>query len=96
MAMVKAIQATFTSITSSSVTTIAGFLALCFMQLRLGGDIGIVMAKGVVLGVICTIFVLPSLLMIFDRQIEKYTHRTLIHELKKYLVLWFDMPSFCC
>lgn len=55
MAMVKAIQATFTSITSSSVTTIAGFLALCFMQLRLGGDIGIVMAKGVVLGVICTI-----------------------------------------
>lgn len=83
MAMVKAIQATFTSITSSSVTTIAGFLALCFMQLRLGGDIGIVMAKGVVLGVICTIFVLPSLLMIFDRQIEKYTHRTLIHELKK-------------
>lgn len=83
MAMVKAIQATFTSITSSSVTTIAGFLTLCFMQLRLGGDIGIVMAKGVVLGVICTIFVLPSLLMIFDRQIEKYTHRTLIHELKK-------------
>lgn len=83
MAMAKAIQATFTSITSSSVTTIAGFLTLCFMQLRLGGDIGIVMAKGVVLGVICTIFVLPSLLMIFDRQIEKYTHKTLIHELKK-------------
>ena len=82
-AMTKAIQATFTSITSSSITTIAGFLTLCFMQLKLGGDIGLVMAKGVVLGVICTIFVLPSLLMIFDRQIEKYTHRTLIHELKK-------------
>lgn len=82
-AMSKAITATFTSITSSSVTTIAGFLTLCFMQLRLGGDIGLVMAKGVVLGVICTIFVLPSLLMLFDKQIEKYTHRTLIHELKR-------------
>lgn len=86
-AMAKAITATFTSITSSSVTTIAGFITLCFMQLRLGGDIGIVMAKGVVLGVICTIFVLPSLLMIFDKPIEKYKHRTLIHELKK-------VPSF--
>lgn len=82
-AMAKAITATFTSITSSSVTTIAGFLALCFMQLKLGADIGLVMAKGVVLGVICTIFVLPSLLMIFDKQIEKYTHKTLINELHK-------------
>ncbi len=82
-AMTKAICATFSSITSSSVTTVAGFLTLCFMQLRLGSDIGLVMAKGVVLGVLCTIFVLPSLLMLFDRQIEKYTHRTLIHELKR-------------
>ncbi len=82
-AMAKAICATFSSITSSSVTTVAGFLTLCFMQLRLGSDIGLVMAKGVVLGVLCTIFVLPSLLMMFDRQIEKYTHRTLIHELKR-------------
>ena len=82
-AMAKAICATFSSITSSSVTTVAGFLTLCFMQLRLGSDIGLVMAKGVVLGVLCTIFVLPSLLMLFDRQIEKYTHRTLIHELKR-------------
>lgn len=83
-AMAKAICATFSSITSSSVTTVAGFLTLCFMQLRLGSDIGLVMAKGVVLGVLCTIFVLPSLLMLFDRQIEKYTHRTLIHELKRF------------
>lgn len=82
-AMAKAICATFSSITSSSVTTVAGFLTLCFMQLRLGSDIGLVMTKGVVLGVLCTIFVLPSLLMLFDRQIEKYTHRTLIHELKR-------------
>lgn len=82
-AMAKAIQATFTSITSSSITTVAGFLTLCFMQLHLGGDIGLVMAKGVVLGVLCTILVLPSLLMHFDTQIEKYTHKTLIRELHK-------------
>ena len=82
-AMAKAIQATFTSITSSSITTIAGFVALCVMQLTLGRDIGIVMAKGVVFGVLSTIFILPSLLMFFDKPIEKYTHKTIIHELKK-------------
>ena len=60
-AMSNAIQATFTSITSSSVTTIAGFLALCAMQLTLGKDIGIVMAKGVIFGVVSTIIILPSL-----------------------------------
>ena len=69
-AMAKAIKATFTSITSSSITTIAGFVALCVMQLTLGRDIGIVMAKGVVLGVLSTIFILPSLLMFFDKTIE--------------------------
>lgn len=82
-AMAKAIEATFTSITSSSITTIAGFVALCVMQLTLGRDIGIVMAKGVVFGVLSTIFILPSLLMFFDKPIEKYKHKTLIHELKK-------------
>ena len=82
-AMAKAIHATFTSITSSSITTIAGFLALCVMQLTLGKDIGIVMAKGVVLGVLSTIFILPSLLMLFDKPIEKYKHKTLINELKR-------------
>ena len=63
-AMAKAIKATFTSITSSSITTIAGFVALCVMQLTLGRDIGIVMAKGVVLGVLSTIFILPSYISI--------------------------------
>ncbi len=82
-AMAKAIQATFTSITSSSITTIAGFVALCVMQLTLGRDIGIVMAKGVVFGVLSTVFILPSLLMFFDKPIEKYKHKTLIHELKR-------------
>lgn len=86
-AMSKAIHATFVSITSSSVTTIAGFLALCAMQLTLGRDIGIVMAKGVILGVVCTVLVLPSLLMAFDKSIEKYTHPVLIKPLKR-------MPKF--
>lgn len=82
-AMAKAIKATFTSITSSSITTIAGFVALCVMQLTLGRDIGIVMAKGVVLGVLSTIFILPSLLMFFDKTIEKYKHKTILNELHK-------------
>ena len=82
-AMAKAIKATFTSITSSSITTIAGFVALCVMQLTLGRDIGIVMAKGVVLGVLSTIFILPSLLMFFDKTIEKYKHKTILNELHR-------------
>ena len=82
-AMSQAIQATFTSITGSSITTIAGFLALCFMQLTLGKDIGLVMAKGVIFGVVCTIIVLPSLIMFFDPWIEKYTHPVLIRPLKR-------------
>ena len=73
----------FSSITGSSLTTIAGFLAMCTMQLTLGEDIGIVMAKGVLLGVICTITVLPSLIMTFRRAIEKHTHRTFIPKLKR-------------
>ena len=81
-AMAHAIMATFTSITSSSITTVAGFLALCAMRLTLGRDIGIVMAKGVVLGVISTILILPSLIMLFDRQIERWTHPIFIKELK--------------
>lgn len=77
-AMAKAIHATWTSITSSSITTIAGFLALLVMQLTLGRDIGIVMAKGVLFAVICTILILPSLLMFFDPWIEKWQHPALI------------------
>lgn len=82
-AMSNAIQATFTSITSSSVTTIAGFLALCAMQLTLGKDIGIVMAKGVIFGVLSTITILPSLLMRFDKYIEKWKHPIILKEPKK-------------
>ena len=74
-AMVTAICKTMTSITASSLTTIAGFLALCAMRLTLGRDIGVVMAKGVALGVICTIVILPALILTFDQQVEKYKHR---------------------
>lgn len=77
-AMTQAIIAAFRSLSGSSLTTIAGFLALCFMRLTLGRDIGIVMAKGVVLGVATVILVLPSLVLIFDKQIEKHKHKTLI------------------
>jgi predicted RND superfamily exporter protein len=81
-AMVKAIMNTGTAISASSLTTIAGFLALCTMELTLGRDIGLVMAKGVALGVICTVTILPSLLLTFDGAIEKYRHRTIIPKLK--------------
>lgn len=82
-AMANAIVHTFTSITTSSLTTIAGFLALCTMRLTLGRDIGIVMAKGVALGVICTITVLPSLILTFDRMVERHSHRVWIPQLKR-------------
>lgn len=82
-AMSAAIQATFSSITSSSITTIAGFLALCAMQLTLGRDIGIVMAKGVIFGVLSTIIILPALLMLFDPYIEKWKHPVLLRQPKK-------------
>jgi hypothetical protein len=77
-AMASAIQSTFTSLAGSSLTTVAGFFALCFMQLTLGRDIGIVMMKGVILGVLTTVTVLPSLIFVFDKPIHKYTHRSLI------------------
>ncbi len=82
-AMAKAIVNTFSSVTASSLTTIAGFLALCTMRLTLGRDIGIVMAKGVALGVICTITILPSLILTFDRAVEKHRHRTVIPQLRR-------------
>ena len=83
-AMVSAISCkTMTSISASSLTTIAGFLALCAMRLTLGRDIGIVMAKGVALGVVCTVVILPALILTFDRQVEKYKHRTVIPKLTK-------------
>ena len=82
-AMVRAIVNTFSSITGSSLTTIAGFLAMCTMSLTLGRDIGLVMAKGVLLGVLCTITVLPALIMTFQGAIERHTHRTLIPRLSR-------------
>ena len=93
-AMVTAICKTMTSITASSLTTIAGFLALCAMRLTLGRDIGVVMAKGVALGVICTIVILPALILTFDKQVEKYKHRTIVPKLTKlsYFVSKHAMP----
>lgn len=82
-AMAIAIQNTTTSIFGSSLTTIAGFLALCAMDLALGMDMGLVMAKGVLLGVICTVAVLPALILIFDKQIHKYKHRPILPTFKK-------------
>lgn len=73
-AMEAAIQAAFTSLSGSSLTTIAGFLALCFMQLLLGRDIGIVMAKGVVLGICTVVLVLPALLLLLDGAIRRFNH----------------------
>lgn len=74
-AMAVAISKTVTSVVSSSLTTVAGFLALCFMSYTLGMDMGIVMAKGVILGVICCITVLPSLILICDKALEKTMHK---------------------
>ena len=74
-AMGEAIGATIVSVVGSSITTVAGFLAMCFMSFTLGLDIGIVMAKGVVFGVICCVTVLPSMILIFDSAITKTRHR---------------------
>lgn len=77
-AMAHAIAATITSVTGSSLTTIAGFLAMCFMSFTLGMDMGVVMAKGVVFGVIGCVTVLPSLILVFDRAIEKTSHKAFV------------------
>ena len=77
-AMAHAISNTITSVVGSSVTTVAGFFALCFMSFTLGKDIGIVMAKGVVIGVIGCVTILPSLLLVCDKAIEKTRHRAIL------------------
>ena len=82
-AMAHAISNTFASVIGSSVTTVAGFIALCFMSFTLGKDLGIVMAKGVVFGVICCVTILPSFILIFDKAIQKTTHRSLIPPMEK-------------
>jgi len=79
-AMEEAIHDTFTSILGSSLTTIAGFLALCTMTLTLGFDIGVVMAKGVLIGVLCVLTIFPSLLLVCDKVIEKTKHKKILPE----------------
>lgn len=77
-AMSNAIHETLVSVFGSSLTTIAGFLALCTMNLTLGTDIGIVMAKGVVFGLLCVITLFPSLLLVFDKVLEKTKHKEIL------------------
>lgn len=77
-AMAEAINATLISVTGSSITTIAGFLALCFMTYKMGMDLGLVMAKGVVFGVVCSVTVLPVMILFFTRTLQKTRHKTLI------------------
>lgn len=83
-AMAAAIQKTLASVVGSSVTTVAGFIALCFMSFTLGRDLGIVMAKGVILGVIGCVTVLPALILVFDKPLQKTKHKSLIPDMKKF------------
>ena len=82
-AMAHAISHTIVSVTGSSVTTVAGFLALCFMSFTLGLDLGIVMAKGVIIGVIGCVTILPALILACDKAIEKTKHRVLMPDISK-------------
>lgn len=82
-AMAKAINQTLVSVVGSSITTVAGFIALCFMSFTLGKDLGIVMAKGVVFGVICCVSNLPALILFFDKLLEKTKHKSLIIDMHK-------------
>ena len=82
-AMARAIQATLTSVVGSSITTVAGFIALCFMSFTMGRDLGIVMAKGVLLGVLGCVTVLPALILVFDKPLQKTRHRSLIPDMGK-------------
>lgn len=82
-AMGHAISNTFKSVAGSSVTTVAGFIALCVMTFALGRDLGIVMAKGVLIGVVCCVTVLPSLVLVFDKPIEKTKHKPLMSNMDR-------------
>ncbi|MBQ7218856.1 MAG: MMPL family transporter [Ruminococcus sp.] len=93
-AMAVAIHNTFNSVLGSSITTIAGFVALCFMSFTLGRDLGIVMAKGVLLGVIGCVTVLPALILILDKPLSKLSHKSIIpkmHGLAKGIVKIFPV-----
>ncbi len=81
VAMAHAVANTLTSVVASSITTVAGFVALCFMSFTLGMDLGIVMAKGVIFGVIGCVTILPSMILIFDKAIEKTSHKPIIPDL---------------
>ena len=80
-AMAAAIHETFASVIGSSITTVAGFIALCFMSFTLGRDLGIVMAKGVLLGVIGCVTILPSMILLLDKPLQKTRHRSLIPDM---------------
>ena len=82
-AMADAIRATISSVVGSSITTVAGFIALCFMSFTLGLDLGVVMAKGVVLGVISCVTILPAFILVFHKAIEKTKHRHLLPDFDK-------------
>lgn len=79
-AMANAISATFQSIIGSSITTVAGFIALCFMSFRIGLDLGVVMAKGVIFGIISCVTILPSMILVLDKLLEKTKHKPLMKE----------------
>ena len=83
-AMAVAIHETLTSVVGSSITTVAGFAALCFMTFTLGRDLGIVMAKGVIFGVIGCVTVLPALILVFDKPLQKTKHKSLIPNMSKF------------
>ena len=82
-AMADAINETLVSVVGSSITTVAGFVALMFMSFTLGLDLGIVMAKGVIIGVICCVTILPSMILCFDKALTKTSHRPLIPDFSK-------------
>lgn len=82
-AMAHAISNTISSVVGSSITTVAGFVALCFMSFTLGMDLGIVMAKGVIFGVISCVTILPSMILIFDKVIEKTKHKVFLPDMSK-------------
>ena len=91
-AMARAIKETLSSIIGSSVTTVAGFIALCFMSFTLGLDLGVVMAKGVLIGVVACVTVLPSLILVLDNIIEKTKHRQIMPDFKhlpKFITKYF-------
>ncbi len=82
-AMANAINETLVSVVGSSITTVAGFVALMFMSFTMGLDMGIVMAKGVIIGVICCVTILPSMILLLDKAIEKTTHKALMPDFTK-------------